>query len=127
MSQKVINTPHAPKAIGPYVQARVVNNLLFTSGQIPLDPDTGEMVEGDIDVQTKRVLDNLDAVIKAGGCSRQDVVKCTIFLAHMRDFARVNEKYAEYFDQHKPARSCVEVACLPKNAQIEIECIALVP
>src|SRR5438067_7778999 len=105
-----IRTPAAPDAIGPYSQAVVAGDLVFTSGQIPLDPATGEMVKGDVKEQTRRVLENLKAVLGAAGSSLERVTKATVFLADMGDFAAFNEAYAEYFDSHKPARSTVQAA-----------------
>ncbi|MBN2965301.1 RidA family protein [Sulfurospirillum sp. T05] len=122
---KPISTPHAPSAIGPYSQAIQVGNFLFTSGQIALTPE-GTFVEGGIEAQTKQVLENLDAVLKAGGATAEQVVKTTIFLANMDDFAAVNALYGTFFGDHKPARSTVAVKTLPKNALVEIEAIALI-
>jgi len=122
---KPISTPHAPSAIGPYSQAIQVGNFLFTSGQIALKPE-GTFVEGGIEAQTKQVLENLDAVLKAGGATAEQVVKTTIFLANMDDFAAVNALYGTFFGDHKPARSTVAVKTLPKNALVEIEAIALI-
>ena len=118
-----IATKEAPGAIGPYSQAMVLNGLVYTSGQIALTLQ-GEMVEGGIKEQTHQVLQNLSAVLKEAKSSLQDVVKTTIFLGDMDDFSVVNEIYTEYFKEHKPARSTVAVRTLPKNALIEIECIA---
>ncbi len=120
---KTIATNEAPQAIGPYSQAILVDGILYTSGQIALTP-SGEMCEDDIEIQTHQVLKNLTAVLKASGGSLNDVIKCTIYLANMDDFATVNEIYAEYFGDHKPARSTVAVKTLPKNAKIEIDIIA---
>lgn len=122
MSKKV-QTANAPAAIGPYSQATVVGNLVFTSGQIPLDPETGAMVGADITEQAHRVCRNLDAVLTAAGASLQSVLKTTCFLSTMADFAAFNEVYAQYFTE-KPARSCVAVKELPKAALVEIEVIA---
>lgn len=120
----VVSTPHAPQAIGPYSQAIVVNNMVFTSGQIALRPD-GSFVDGDVEAQAKQVLENLQAVLKEAGISLQNVVKTTIFLANMDDFAVVNSVYGSFFGEHKPARSTVGVKTLPKNALVEIEAIAI--
>lgn len=120
----VVSTPHAPQAIGPYSQAIVVNNMVFTSGQIALRPD-GSFVDGDVEAQAKQVLENLQAVLKEAGSSLQNVVKTTIFLANMDDFAVVNSVYGSFFGEHKPARSTVGVKTLPKNALVEIEAIAI--
>lgn len=122
---KFVQTDKAPSAIGPYSQAVVANGMVFTSGQIALTPE-GVMLEGDVSVQTKQVLKNLIAVLEAAGSSLQDVVKTTIFLDNMDDFATVNAIYAEAFGDHKPARSTVAVKTLPKNALVEIDAVALV-
>lgn len=121
---EIINTDSAPAAIGPYVQARKVGNMIFTSGQVCLLPD-GSLLEGNVEEQTAQVMKNLSEVLKAGGSSLQNVVKTTVFIKDMNDFTKVNAVYAEYFADHKPARSCVEVARLPKDVLVEIECIAL--
>jgi 2-iminobutanoate/2-iminopropanoate deaminase len=121
---KTIHTDVAPAAIGPYSQAIQINGLLFTSGQIPLDPATMQIVGDSIEPQTTQALANLDAILKAGGSTREAVIKTTVFLKSMNDFARMNEIYAKFFGNHKPARSCVEVARLPKDVLFEIECIA---
>jgi 2-iminobutanoate/2-iminopropanoate deaminase len=117
----------APKAIGPYSQGIVAEGFLYTAGQTPRDPATGNPVAGDIAAQTNRVLDNLDAVLKGGGCSLQDVVKVTVYMTDLGDFARMNEVYAARFGSHRPARSTVQVAKLPGGAQIEIDAVARVP
>ncbi|MCJ7786030.1 MAG: RidA family protein [Desulfobacterales bacterium] len=126
MKKKVIQTERAPKAIGPYSQAIQAGNFLFLSGQIPLDPKTGELVKGDIGQQTKQVLENIKGVLESQKLGMEDVVKVTIFLKDIRNFNRVNEVYATYFPPPAPARSTVEVAKLPRNAEIEIEAIALI-
>ncbi len=123
MKQEV-STDNAPAAVGPYSQAIISNNLIFCSGQIPLDPATGEKVDGGIGVQTRRCLDNLSAVLEAAGSSMQDVVKTTVYLADIGDFAEMNDVYAEYFEKPAPARAAVEVSALPKGARIEIDAIA---
>ncbi len=120
-----ISTKNAPAAIGPYSQAVKIENMIYTSGQIALKPD-GEFLNGDIKEQTKQVLTNLSFVLKEAGSSLQKVVKTTIFLANMDDFAIVNEVYESFFKDHKPARSTVAVKTLPKNALIEIEAVAIV-
>ncbi len=120
----VISTDHGPKAIGPYSQAIRANGFLFLSGQIPLDPATGKLVEGDIKAQTERVLQNLAAVLEAAGTSFRRVVKTTVFLHDMGDFAGMNEVYAGAFGEHRPARSTVAVKTLPKNVLVEIDLIA---
>ncbi len=122
---KVVHTGKAPQAIGPYSQGIIVNNMFYSSGQIPLRPD-GTMVEGGIKEQTHQVFRNLKAILEAAGASLDTVVKTTCYIKNMDDFAAMNEVYGEYFSEHKPARSCVEVARLPKDALIEIEVIALV-
>ncbi len=124
MAKEVIATEGAPKAIGPYSQAVRVGNLLFTAGQIPLDPATGQIVEGDIEAQTERVLRNLGAVLEAAGSSFARVVKTTCFLANLDDFARFNTVYGRFFDDRPPARSTVQAARLPAGALVEVECIA---
>lgn len=121
----VISTPTAPAAIGPYSQAIVAGDLIFCSGQIPLDPQTGELAGDTIDTQTRRVLDNLTALLAAAGSSLQHVVKTTIFLQDMNDFQAVNAIYSEYFGSEPPARSTVQVARLPRDVRVEIEAIAL--
>lgn len=121
---KVVSTEKAPKAIGPYSQAMVAGDLVFTSGQIPLDPATQQLVTGDVRVQAERVMDNLAAVLAAAGSGFEQVVKATIFLADLGDFAVVNEVYGKRFSQNPPARSTVQVAALPKGARLEIELIA---
>lgn len=120
-----IKTEKAPAAIGPYSQGiEWDSKLVFSSGQIPLDPKTGQLVEGDVKAQTRQALDNLKAVLEAGGSNLKKVIKCTVFLADMKDFAAMNEVYAEYFPQNPPARSAFQVARLPKDAKVEIEAIA---
>ncbi|TLD86020.1 RidA family protein [Helicobacter sp. MIT 05-5294] len=119
----IVATQNAPQAIGPYSQAMVANGIVYTSGQIGLTPQ-GELVSG-IEAQTRQVLKNLEEVLKAGGSNLQNVLKTTIFLSNIEDFGIVNEIYAEFFGAHKPARSTVAVKTLPKNALVEIECIAL--
>lgn len=124
MSQ-IIATEHAPRAIGPYSQAVLANGFAFLSGQIPLDPATNQLVEGDVAVQTARVLENLKAVLEAGGSSLEKVVKTTVFLRDMADFPRMNEVYAQYFAVNPPARSTVQAARLPRDVSVEIDAIAL--
>ena len=119
-----ISTPNAPAAIGPYSQAKVVGNLMFASGQIPLDPVTGNVVGEEITVQTQQILKNIDGLLKAVGCGPENVVKTTCFLKNIADFAVFNTIYGEYFTS-KPARSCVEVSAMPKNALVEVEIIAV--
>lgn len=123
---KVVNTEKAPAAIGPYSQAMVVGNLVLTSGQIPIDPATGEIVGSTIEAQAEQVMKNLGAVLQAAGCAYTDAVKTTCFLADMADFAAFNAVYGTYFTG-KPARSCVAVKTLPKNVLCEVEVIAELP
>jgi len=120
-----IEAQGAPKAGGPYSHAMTVGDLIFCSGQIPLDPATGELVEGDIAAQTGRIIDNIAAVLSASGSGLDQVVKTTVFLTDMSDFAAMNEIYAARFGAHRPARSTVAVAGLPKGARVEIECVAI--
>jgi 2-iminobutanoate/2-iminopropanoate deaminase len=120
----VITTEKAPAAIGPYSQAVQAGNLLFCSGQIPLDPVTGEVVQGDVSVQTEQVMKNIAAVLAAAGIGFEDVIKTTIFLADIADFAAVNEVYSRYFAKHKPARSTVAVRGLPRGVLVEIEVVS---
>ncbi|KGA96447.1 endoribonuclease L-PSP [Alkalihalobacillus alcalophilus ATCC 27647 = CGMCC 1.3604] len=122
---KKVYTKEAPDAIGPYSQGMVVNNLFYSSGQIPLKAD-GDLVNGDVQEQTHQVFQNLKAVLKEAGSSLEQVVKATVFIKNMDEFPLINEVYGEYFSEHKPARSCVEVARLPKDVLVEIEVIALV-
>ena len=122
--KKIVSTNEAPAAIGPYSQAVRRGSLLFCSGQIPLDPKSGEIVSGDIATQTRRVLDNIAAVLRAEGLTFDNVVKTTIFLTDLRDFQTVNEVYSSYFKEQPPARSTVQVSALPKGAKVEIEVIA---
>lgn len=121
----VVKTDKAPQAIGPYSQAIEVNGMVYTSGVVPIDPVTGSVVEGDIKVQAVRVFDSMKALLEAAGSSCDDVVKTTVFIKDMNDFAALNEIYADYFTGDFPARSCVEVARLPKDVLIEMEAIAL--
>ena len=121
--KKIISTPKAPAAIGPYSQAIEVNGLLFTSGVIPIVPSTGELVEGDIEAQAEQAIGNLAALIEAAGAKIENKIKTTVFIKNMDDFTKVNEIYAKYFTTDFPARSCVEVARLPKDVLIEIEAI----
>jgi 2-iminobutanoate/2-iminopropanoate deaminase len=126
-SRKIVKSEAAPAAIGPYSQAIAAGGFLFASGQIPIDPRTGAFVPGGIEEQATQVLENLGAVLKAGGCGFGDVVKATIFLADIADFGVVNTIYAKYFGESLPARSCFAVSALPKGARIEIEVIAAIP
>ena len=122
--KKIISTTDAPAAVGPYSQAVRVGNFVFCSGQIPLDPATQQMVAGDISAQTKRVLENVTAVLRAEGLAFENIVKTTIFLTNLNDFQTVNELYGSYFKSDPPARSTVQVSALPKGAHVEIEVIA---
>ena len=124
MSKKAINTEKAPKAIGPYSQAIQVGNLIYTSGQLPIDPTTGAFPEGGIKEQTRQSLSNIQAILEEAGLTMSNVVKTTVFLADMNDFADMNAIYAEFFTQPYPARSAVAVKTLPKNALVEIEVVA---
>ena len=121
--REIISTESAPAAIGPYSQAVRYDNLLFMSGQIPLDPESGEVVEGNIEVQTRRVLENLKAILEAGGMELHHVLKCTCFLKNMEDFPAFNTVYSEYFSDILPARETVEVSRLPKDVLVEISAI----
>jgi 2-iminobutanoate/2-iminopropanoate deaminase len=123
--REVIATEQAPQAIGPYSQAIRAQGLIFTSGQIAIDPVTAQIIAGDVSAQTDRVLKNLAAILQASGSSLEKVLRCTVFLKNMGDFAAMNEVYGRYFKQEPPARSTVEVARLPKDALIEIDVIAL--
>ncbi|WP_096185954.1 RidA family protein [Evansella halocellulosilytica] len=123
MEKKIVQTNEAPSAIGPYSQAVISGDIVYSSGQIGLDPETGEMKEG-LEAQTKQVFANVKAVLQAANCSMNDVIKVTVFMKDMNDFVRVNELYAEQFEEPYPARSAVEVARLPKDALVEVEVIA---
>jgi 2-iminobutanoate/2-iminopropanoate deaminase len=125
--QTVVATEGAPAAIGPYSQAVVANGVIFTAGQIPLDPETMQFVDGDITLQTQQVMNNLGAVLAAAGSGFDRVVKTTCFLADLNDFAAFNAVYGRYFADNPPARSTVQVAQLPMGALVEVECVALVP
>ena len=125
MANQVIHTENAPAAIGPYSQAVKAGNLLFVSGQVPFVPETMEIVEGDVKAQTAQSLKNLQAILKEAGADFSNVVKTTVFIKDMNEFALINEVYAEYFGENKPARACVEVARLPKDVKVEIELIAV--
>jgi 2-iminobutanoate/2-iminopropanoate deaminase len=123
--KKIVSTTEAPAAVGPYSQAVRIGQFVFTAGQIPLDPKSGQIVSEDISEQARRVLDNLTAVLAAENLTFNHIIKTTIFLTDMNDFAAVNEVYASYFTEQPPARSTVAVAALPKGARVEIECIAV--
>jgi len=125
MPREVIQTDKAPKAIGPYAQAIKADGFLFTSGQIAIDPATGRLIDGDISAQTRRVLENLKAVLESGGSSLNQVVKATVYLTDLSAFSKMNEVYAEYLGHVKPARSTVGVASLPLGASVEIDLVAI--
>lgn len=122
--KKVISTPKAPAAIGPYSQAIEINNMIFTSGVIPINPKDGTLVDGSIEDQTKQVFDNMKGLLEDAGTSLDKVIKTTVFIKDMNDFSKVNDVYSSYFTGDYPARSCVEVARLPKDVLIEVEAIA---
>ncbi|TYQ15172.1 UNVERIFIED_CONTAM: endoribonuclease L-PSP [Acetivibrio alkalicellulosi] len=126
MSIQSISTENAPKAIGPYSQAVKVGNFIFTSGQIPIDPKTGDVVSGDIEQQTRQVMENLKGVLNQSGIGFENIVKTTVYIKNMDDFLSINKIYAQYFKEPYPARSCVEVSRLPKDVKIEIEAIAII-
>ena len=126
MRHQVIHTDNAPKAIGPYSQAVKAGNMLFVSGQVPFVPETMEIVEGDVKAQTAQSLKNVQAILAEAGLDFSHVVKSTVFIKDMNEFAQINEVYAEFFGENKPARACVEVARLPKDVKVEIEVIAVI-
>ena len=126
MTKKIVATENAPKAIGPYSQAVVYNGVVYCSGQIPLDPATGQIIEGDVSAQTERVLENLKAVLEAAGSSLDKVLKTTVFIKDMSEFGKINDVYSRYFGGSLPARATVEVARLPRDVRVEIDCIAAV-
>ncbi len=126
MDKKVISTEKAPAALGPYSQAIKAGNMIFVSGQIPFVPETMELISEDVQEQAKQSLENVKAILEEAGASLNDVVKAGVFIKDMNDFAKINEIYAEYFTDNKPARACVEVARLPKDVKVEIEVIAVV-
>jgi 2-iminobutanoate/2-iminopropanoate deaminase len=125
VTKRAVDTPHAPAAIGPYSQAVVSGDLLFLSGQIPLDPERGKIVEGTIEDETRRVLENLRAVLAAEGLDSSAIVKTTVYLADLGDFPRMNQVYAEFFAEPFPARATVQVSALPRGARVEIDAIAV--
>jgi len=125
-SKRIVATSSAPQAIGPYSQAIIANGLVFASGQVPIDPATGQVIDGDIEAQTERVLKNLKALVEAAGTSLDRVVKTTVYLKDMNEFARMNAVYGKFFAADPPARSTVEVARLPRDVRIEMDLIALV-
>lgn len=124
MSKTILNSQKAPAAIGPYSQAIMVSELVFVSGQLPIVPETGELLKGTIAEQTEQSIRNIKAILDEAGCTLADIVKTTIFVRDMGKFAEINAAYAKALGDLRPARSCVEVSALPKNAEIEIECIA---
>lgn len=125
MEKQVVNTDQAPAAIGPYSQALKVGEMVFVSGQIPIDPATGDILQGDIKAQTRQVLTNLNAVLTAAGSSLEKTVKTTVYITNMDEFTQVNEVYSEFFKDQPPARACVEVSRLPKGVAVEIDAIAV--
>ncbi len=127
MKKKIIHTPKAPEAVGPYSQAVQAGSFIFVSGQIPVDPATGTPVSGGIKSQTRQALNNLSAILAAAGSGLSDVVKTTVYLSSMDDFSAMNMIYAEFFGAQAPARACVEVSRLPKGVSLEIEAVALIP
>ncbi|MDP6477876.1 MAG: RidA family protein [Nitrospinaceae bacterium] len=124
MNKRIIKTDQAPAAIGPYSQAVRIGNMLYTAGQIALDPRSGEFLSGEIEQETERTLENISAILKADELSLNNVVKTTVYLTDLSHFARMNQIYEKYFSENKPARACVQVAALPKGAKVEIEAIA---
>lgn len=125
MKRTIVSTDKAPGAIGPYSQAVATDNMVFISGQLPLNPATGELVTNDIAAETRQSMDNLKAILEAAGSSLAQVVKTTVFIANMDDFPAINAVYETYFEKEPPARACVEVARLPKDARVEVEAVAL--
>jgi 2-iminobutanoate/2-iminopropanoate deaminase len=123
--KKAINISDAPKPIGPYSQGLLVNGMLFVSGQIPLDPYTGDLIKGDVQAQTRQVMANILAIMKEVDMDFSDIVKASIFLSDMNNFGKMNEVYASYFKENPPARECIQAACLPKSVDIEISVIAV--
>lgn len=126
MALKIINTEKAPAAIGPYSQAIKADNMIFTSGQLHFNPESGELIKGDIQKLTRQCLENVKAILEEAGASLDDVVKVSIFITDMSKFPLINEVYGQYFNNHKPARSCIAVKDLPAGGEIEIEAIAIV-
>jgi 2-iminobutanoate/2-iminopropanoate deaminase len=124
MKKKIISTPKAPAAIGPYSQAIRIGDFLYTSGQISLDPETMKMITGDIEVETERVLKNIEAILKDDGLRINNIIKTTVYLTDLSEFARMNQVYEKFFTDTKPARACVQVAALPKGAKVEIDVVA---
>lgn len=126
MNISFINTNKAPGAVGPYSQGVKADNLIFTSGQLPIIPETGELLKDDIKKETRQCLENVKAILEEAGATLRDIVKVNIYIVDMDNFSSINEVYEEYFNEHKPARSCVEVSQLPKDGNIEIEAIAVI-
>lgn len=124
-SRSTVKTPLAPAAIGPYSQGILVEDRLYVSGQIAIDPETGSMIDGTVEDETTRVLDNIGAVLKAASMGFENVVRCEVFMIDVDDYAQINEVYGRYFNQHPPARQAVEVSDLPRGARVEISCIAV--
>ena len=124
MEKKIISTPKAPAAIGPYSQAIKIGNFLYTSGQISLDAETMEMVTGSIEIETEKVLQNLEAILMEDGLNLNHVIKTTVYLSDLGDFSKMNQVYESFFSDNKPARACVQVAALPKGAKVEIDAVA---
>lgn len=126
MEKKYIVTKNAPSAIGPYSQGIIAGNIIYTSGQLPIDPKSGELLRGNIEEETKQCLENVKAIIEEAEGTLEDIVKVNIYVTNMDNFSRINKVYGEYFNEHKPARSLVEVSKLPQNGDIEIEAIAII-
>ena len=124
MQKKIVATPKAPAAIGPYSQAIRIGDFLYTSGQISLDPETMKMITGDIEVETEKVLKNIEAILKADGLELNNIIKTTVYLTDLSEFTRMNKVYEKFFSETKPARACVQVTALPKGAKVEIDAIA---
>lgn len=123
--REIIDSPNAPAAIGPYSQAILAGNTLYCSGQIAFKPQTGDLIQGDIEAETAQTLENLGAVLKAAGMTHRNVVSCTVYLTDINDYGQVNEVYARYFNESPPAREAIEVSALPRGARVEISCIAV--
>mgnify|MGYP006425827997 FL=1 len=124
MQKKIVATPNAPAAIGPYSQAIRIGDFLYTSGQISLDPETMKMITGDIEMETEKVLKNIESILKADGLDLNNIIKTTVYLTDLSEFTRMNQVYEKFFSETKPARACVQVAALPKGAKVEIDAIA---
>lgn len=124
-SRSTVTTPLAPAAIGPYSQGILADGTLYVSGQIAIDPETGSMIDGTIEEETERVLDNVEAVLNAASMTFEDVVRCEVFMTDVSNYAQINEVYSRYFNEKPPARQAVQVAALPRNARVEISCIAV--